>query len=153
MTLTTTLNSYVGDGAYLALYVTDAAGAYVGSLWMAGGKSKYYEHLSDGYAATRWSALFFAPPDVDPGPVQAARQGAVDAQMSTWRLDSNLMRLNAAPVGDWQGSSPDLARVLALGRGVRYRHGRCGAHLGLWPRSGRSTGDPRCDAGPPPPGA
>lgn len=118
MTLTTTLNSYVGDGAYLALYVTDAAGAYVGSLRMAGGKSKYYEHLSDGYAATRWSALFFAPQDVDPGPVQAARQGAVDAQMSTWRLDSNLMRLNAAPVGDWQGSSPDLARVLALGRGV-----------------------------------
>ncbi len=27
-------------------------GAYVGSLWMAGGKSKYYEHLSDWYRAT-----------------------------------------------------------------------------------------------------
>mgnify|MGYP000269925414 CR=1 FL=1 len=52
VTLTTTMNSYGGDGAYLALYVTDAAGAYVGSLWMAGGKSKYYEHLSDWYAAT-----------------------------------------------------------------------------------------------------
>ena len=50
--LTTTMNSYGGDGAYLALYVTDASGAYVGSLWMAGGKSKYYEHLSDWYAAT-----------------------------------------------------------------------------------------------------
>lgn len=52
VTLTTTLNAYGGDGAYLALYVTDAAGAYVGSLWMAGGKSKYYEHLSDWYRAT-----------------------------------------------------------------------------------------------------
>ena len=52
VTLTTTMNSYGGDGAYLALYVTDASGAYVGSLWMAGGKSKYYEHLSDWYAAT-----------------------------------------------------------------------------------------------------
>ena len=52
MTLTTTLNNYGGDGAYLALYVTDAKGAYVGSLWMAGGKSKYYEHLSDWYRAT-----------------------------------------------------------------------------------------------------
>ncbi len=52
VTLTTTLNSYGGPGAYLAYYVTDASGAYVGSLWMAGGKSKYYQHLRDWYAAT-----------------------------------------------------------------------------------------------------
>lgn len=50
--LTVALNAYGGDGAYLALYVTDAAGAYVGSLWMAGGKSKYYEHLSGWHRAT-----------------------------------------------------------------------------------------------------
>ena len=52
VTLTTKLNNYGGNGAYLALYVTDASGAYVGSLWMAGGKSQYYEHLSDWYRAT-----------------------------------------------------------------------------------------------------
>lgn len=52
VTLTTELSPYGGNGAYLALYVTDASGAYVGSLWMAGGKSKYYEHLSDWYRAT-----------------------------------------------------------------------------------------------------
>ena len=52
VTLTTTLNSYGGNGAYLAFYVTDVSGAYVGSLWMAGGKSKYYAHLTDWYAAT-----------------------------------------------------------------------------------------------------
>lgn len=52
VTLTTTLSNYGGDGAYLALYVTDAQGAYVGSLWMAGAKSKYYEHLSGWYRAT-----------------------------------------------------------------------------------------------------
>src|SRR5690606_27377932 len=52
VTLTTTLNSYGGDGAYLALYVTDAQGAYVGSLWMAGDNSKYSEHLTDWYRAT-----------------------------------------------------------------------------------------------------
>ena len=46
VTLTTTLSDYGGRGAYLALYVTDAAGAYAGSLWMAGPKSKYHEHLS-----------------------------------------------------------------------------------------------------------
>ena len=52
VTLTTNLKAYGGPGAYLALYVTDASGAYVGSLWMAGGKSKYYKHLSDWAAAT-----------------------------------------------------------------------------------------------------
>lgn len=52
VTLTANMNDYGGDGAYLALYVTDAQGAYVGSLWMAGGKSKYYQHLSDWYRAT-----------------------------------------------------------------------------------------------------
>jgi Predicted periplasmic protein (DUF2271) len=40
VTLTTNLTQYGG-------YVTDASGAYAGSLWMAGGKSKYYKHLSD----------------------------------------------------------------------------------------------------------
>lgn len=52
VTLSTTMNTYGGNGAYLALYVTDASGAYVGSLWMAGGKSKYYKHLTDWTAAT-----------------------------------------------------------------------------------------------------
>lgn len=47
VTLTTTLSNYGGDGAYLAIYVTDATGAYKGTLWMAGGKSKYYSHLGD----------------------------------------------------------------------------------------------------------
>ncbi|MBP9950196.1 MAG: DUF2271 domain-containing protein [Cypionkella sp.] len=45
--LTTTLTQYGGQGAYLAIYVTDASGAYAGSLWMAGGKAKYYRHLTD----------------------------------------------------------------------------------------------------------
>ncbi len=51
---------------------------------------------------TRWSALFFAQAGFDLEPVHAALQAAVDevdAQMSTWKPDSDLMRLNAAPVG------------------------------------------------------
>lgn len=47
VTLTVTMAQYGGPGAYLAVYVTDPAGAYAGSLWMAGGKSKYYKHLTD----------------------------------------------------------------------------------------------------------
>ncbi|SOC00210.1 DUF2271 domain-containing protein [Rhodobacter maris] len=52
VTFTTQMTNYGGDGAYLAYYVTDASGAYLGSLWMAGGKAKYYQHLSGWYAAT-----------------------------------------------------------------------------------------------------
>jgi len=52
VTFTTQMTNYGGDGAYLAFYVTNAQGAYVGSLWMAGGKAKYYQHLSGWYAAT-----------------------------------------------------------------------------------------------------
>ena len=36
--------------------MTDAKGAYAGSLWMAGGKSKYYEHLRDWHRATGGNA-------------------------------------------------------------------------------------------------
>ncbi len=45
--LTTQLQNYGGNGAYLAFYLTDAAGKYKKTLWVAGGKSKYYKHLSD----------------------------------------------------------------------------------------------------------
>lgn len=67
---------------------------------------------------TRWSALFFTAPGFDTGPVQAALQTAVDevdAQMSTWQPDSDLMRLNRAPLDQPVLVPPDLARVLALG--------------------------------------
>ena len=67
---------------------------------------------------TRWSALFFAQAGFDPEPVRAALQAAVDevdAQMSTWKPDSDLMRLNAAPVGAWVAVPDGLGRVLRLG--------------------------------------
>lgn len=47
LTISTTLKNYSGNGAYLAVYVTDAKGAYAGTLWVAGGKAKYYKHLAD----------------------------------------------------------------------------------------------------------
>ncbi len=46
-TLTTQLKNYGGDGAYLAIYITDAQGAYQETLWVSGKKSKYYKHLRD----------------------------------------------------------------------------------------------------------
>ncbi|MBN2742155.1 MAG: FAD:protein FMN transferase [Rhodobacteraceae bacterium] len=67
---------------------------------------------------TRWSAQFYAAPNIDPAPIRAALQAAVaevDAQMSTWNPDSDLMRLNAAPVAHWQMIPSHLFKVLRLG--------------------------------------
>ncbi|MBR9857999.1 MAG: DUF2271 domain-containing protein [Gammaproteobacteria bacterium] len=47
VTLTTELKGYNGDGAYMAIYLTDADGRYQDTLWVAGRKSKYYKHLKD----------------------------------------------------------------------------------------------------------
>lgn len=45
--LTTQLQNYGGNGAYLAFYLVDGAGKYKKTLWVAGKKAKYYKHLSD----------------------------------------------------------------------------------------------------------
>lgn len=52
ITLKATLKDYGGNGAYLAVYVTDKSDAFVGSIWMAGSRARYYQHLSDWYQAT-----------------------------------------------------------------------------------------------------
>ena len=47
LTLTTQLQNYGGNGAYLAIYVTSASGKYYKTLWVAGKKSKYYKSMRD----------------------------------------------------------------------------------------------------------
>lgn len=67
---------------------------------------------------TRWSALFYTAAGFDAAPVQASLQAAVaevDDQMSTWKPDSDLMRLSAARVGEWVAVPVQLMQVLRLG--------------------------------------
>ena len=74
--------------------------------------------LSGPTMGSSWSALFYGEPDLDHAPIRAALQGAVDevdAQMSIWKPDSDLMRLNAAPVGAWLPVQAHLMAVLDLG--------------------------------------
>lgn len=47
VTLNTTLKSYGGNGAYLAIYLTDAQGKFHSTLRVAGRKAKYHGHLRD----------------------------------------------------------------------------------------------------------
>lgn len=73
--------------------------------------------LSGPTMGTRWSALFYQAAGFDPQSVRAALQAAVDAvdmQMSTWKPDSNLMQVNAAPVGHWIKVPEQLLDVLRL---------------------------------------
>jgi thiamine biosynthesis lipoprotein len=72
--------------------------------------------LSGETMGTRWSALVYTEAGFERAPLQAALQAAVDRvdrQMSTWRSDSDLMRFNAAPPGQWFDLPPELMTVLA----------------------------------------
>ncbi|MGR4897398.1 DUF2271 domain-containing protein [Stenotrophomonas sp. LARHCG68] len=51
VTFETQLSSYRGDGAYLALYLTDRTGQLQRTLWVAGPKAKYHRQLRDWYRA------------------------------------------------------------------------------------------------------
>ena len=65
---------------------------------------------------TRWQALFYAATSFDVTAVKAEMQSAVsevDTQMSTWKPDSDLMRLNAAPLNLWVAIPKDLMKVLS----------------------------------------
>jgi len=64
---------------------------------------------------TRWSALIPETPGFEAAPLQAALQAAteeVDAQMSTWKPESDLMRINAAPPEVWVNAPVRLMAVL-----------------------------------------
>jgi hypothetical protein len=119
VTLTTTLEDYGGDGAYLAFYVTDARGAYVGSLWMAGGKSKYYEHLSDWYEATgRDSAEIDG---ITGASVGAGRQLSITLDLADAVFDAGYVLHIDAAVEDMRDSPSEVAVPLtAAGAGQSH---------------------------------
>ena len=64
---------------------------------------------------TRYTAVLFAPADIDHASVGTALFAAVDRvdrQMSTWKPDSDLSRLNAAPARHWVAVPDELLTVL-----------------------------------------
>ena len=82
--------------------------------------------LNGATMGTRWSALFHKPAGFDTRPVETAMAAAVaevDRQMSTWRPDSDLMRLNAAPPGVWVETPEHLITVLEMGLAIGRESG------------------------------
>ncbi|UPY35591.1 FAD:protein FMN transferase [Sediminicoccus sp. KRV36] len=74
-------------------------------------------HMLNGPTmGTRYAAVFFAPDGMATEALAAALFEAVDRvdrQMSSWKPDSDLNRLNAAPIGEWIAIPRELMTVLA----------------------------------------
>ena len=72
--------------------------------------------LSGNTMGTRYSAVFYAAPGTNVAALNAGLFAAVDGvdrQMSTWRVDSDLNKLNAAPIGIWMNVPHELLAVLS----------------------------------------
>lgn len=72
--------------------------------------------ISGPTMGTRWTARLHPRAGTDMVEMQAALArtvARVDRQMSTWRMDSDLMRLNRARPGEWVDLPAELGRVLA----------------------------------------
>ena len=75
---------------------------------------------------TRYTALFYAEAGLDTDAINRALAqavGRVDQQMSTWKADSDLNRLNAAPEQVWLPVPEELATVLAAALRVGQQSG------------------------------
>ena len=113
--------------------------------------------LSGPTMGSRFGAVFFAAAGLDTQPLQAELQAAVDrvdAQMSTWKPDSTLMRLNRAPLGQWFDLPDELYQVLLAGLHVgSLSHGAfdiaLGAQVSAWgfgPAQADPAGKAHCPA-------
>lgn len=122
VTLTTTLTNYGGDGAYLAIYVTNASGAYVGSLWMAGPKSRYFEHLSDWYRATGGDAAQIN--GITGASVGAGRSLEITLDLADTLFDAGYTLHIDAAVEDMRDSPNEIAVPLTSEGAGEAAHGR-----------------------------
>ena len=122
VTLTTQLKNYSGDGAYLALYLTDASGAYAGTLWMAGGKSKYYDSLAGWYRATGGD-----PAQIDGitgASVGAGRTLEITLDLADALFDAGYVLHVDAAVEDMRDSPDDVAVPLTTQGAGKTTQGR-----------------------------
>ena len=75
---------------------------------------------------SRYTALFYAEPDLSTEAIHhslARAVSRVDQQMSTWKPDSDLNRLNAAPEQQWVSVPKELATVLATALRIARQSG------------------------------
>ncbi len=122
VTLTTQLKNYGGDGAYLAVYLTNAKGAYAGTLWVAGGTAKYYKHLSNWNRLSAGDAKRLA--GVTGASVGAGRTLKVTADLADALIDAGYeIRIDAA-VEDMRESPSEIRVPLSAAGAGKPQTGR-----------------------------
>ena len=94
VTLTTNLSNSGGDGAYK------------GSLWMAGGKAKYYKHLSDWHRATGGNTAEIS--GITGASVGAGRQLKITLDLSDALFDAGYELHIDAAVEDFRDSPSEV---------------------------------------------
>ncbi|WP_404300900.1 DUF2271 domain-containing protein [Alicycliphilus denitrificans] len=122
LTLSTQLKNYGGNGAYLALYLVDAKGAYARTLWVAGGKAKYYKHLADWNRLSAGDARRLA--GVTGASVGAGRSLTVTAELADALIDAGYeIRIDAA-AEDMRDSPAEVRVPLSAANAGKAQAGR-----------------------------
>lgn len=124
VTLTANMANYGGNNAFLVVYLTDAQGKYAKTLWMAGGRAKYYRHLTDWYRETAGN-----PGDISGitgASVGSGRQLKVTVDLADALLDAGYQLHIDAAVEDMRESPSEITMPLTAAgagkpvRGQRY---------------------------------
>ncbi|QQZ44178.1 DUF2271 domain-containing protein [Pseudomonas sp. SK3(2021)] len=112
VTLTTHLKNYSGNGAYLAIYLTDANGIYQQTLWVAGKKAKYYKHLPDWARGSRMDAAQYD--GISGASVGSGETLTVSAELADSLIDAGYqIRIDSA-VEDQRDVRADVVLPLTL---------------------------------------
>lgn len=116
VTLTANMTNYGGNNAFVVMYVTDAQGKYAGTLWMAGGRARYYSHLSDWYRATGGNAAEIS--GITGASVGSGRALSVTLDLADTLFDAGYKLHIDAAVEDMRESPSEIAVPLtAAGAG------------------------------------
>ena len=122
VTFAVQLKNYGGDGAYLAVYLTDPKGAYAGTLWVAGGKAKYYKNLSDWNRLSAGDAKRLA--GVTGASVGAGRTLKVTADLADALIDAGYEIHVDAAVEDMRDSPSELRVPLSSANAGKPQPGK-----------------------------
>lgn len=120
--INTRISNFGGSGVYLAMYITDSAGQYRGTLWMAGSRSSYYTHLRD------WMRLSHGAFGDIHGITGASLTSGQDLRLSANLADALFdagykLHIDVA-VEDWGDGPSDLVVPLSTKDAGKTFHGR-----------------------------
>lgn len=124
VTIETQLHAHGAGGSYLALYLTDARGAYAGTLAVAYHKAKYLKHLSDWQRLSATDGKRLA--GITGASVGAGRTLKISLELADTLIDAGYeLRLDAAE--EDLGDTPSAVRIPLTRSGAGQNHAGRGA--------------------------